>query len=86
MRSRRDQGLLSGCLLEADPQDRAHAQATHGIGDPYRYDRSLFTILGAVVVGTRGSSGRPKLGQHCAAGVAAQGVLEVSDPARLGGV
>ncbi len=74
-----------GSLLDAGPQDRAHAQATRGIGDPVQVRQVVVAVPGAVVVDA-GVHRDAELGQHCAAGIAAQVVLEVGDPGRLGGV
>ena len=71
--------------LTPSPQDRAHAQAAHGIGDRVEVGDVVGAVLGAVVVDA-GVHRDAELGQHGAAGVAAQVVLEVGDPARLGGV
>jgi len=46
MRSRRTRAYCLEWLAEADPQDSAHAQATHGSGDPVQIRQVVVTILG----------------------------------------
>ena len=63
--------LRLGGVLDADPQDRAHAQVAHGVGERVQVGDVVGAVPGPVVVHA-GVHRHAELGEHRAAGVPAQ--------------
>ncbi len=71
--------------LDAHPQDRAHTQAAHRVGERVEVGDVVVAVPGPVVVHA-GVHRHAKLGQDRPAGVPAQTALEAGHPVRLSGV
>ena len=78
-------GRLAG-RLDTGPQDRAHTQAAHRVGEGVQVGDVVGVVVPGPVVVDASVHRHAELGQHCAAGVPAQASLEAGHPPGLSGV
>ncbi len=77
--------LRLGRLLDAHPQNRAHTQAAHRVGEGVEVGDVVGAVPGSVVVHS-GVHRHAEFGQDRPTGVSAQAALEAGHPVRLGGM